>query len=90
MKFKMPKLPFEKKPPKNLKDATFVAVYLQDELPRIGCGYRSIWAKSGRKWTHVCDIMGTRGKLLNTQFNQILVAANKRKARFETYKREAR
>ena len=71
MKFKMPKLPFEKKPPKNLKDATFIAVYLKDELPRIGCGHRNIWAKSGRKWTHVCDIMGNRHKLLNAQFNQI-------------------
>ena len=55
MKFKMPKHPFSKKPPKALKGATKLWLHLQDELPRIGSGHRIVWAKVSRKWTYVCD-----------------------------------
>ena len=46
MKFKMPKHPFSKKPPKALKDAVKMTLQLQDEIPRVGSGYRTVWALS--------------------------------------------
>ena len=71
MKFKIPKHPFSKKPPKALKGATKLWLHLQDELPRIGYGHRIVWAKVSRKWTYVCDSMGNRAKLPTVRFNQL-------------------
>ena len=48
-----------------------MTVHLQDELPRIGCGHRTVWAKVSRKWTYICDTMGNRAKLPTVRFNQI-------------------
>ena len=78
MKFKMPKHPFSKKPPKTLKDAVKMTLQLQDEIPRVGSGYRTVWAKVSRKWTYVCDSMGNRAKLPTIRFNQLT-----RSARYE-------
>jgi hypothetical protein len=78
MKFKMPKHPFSKKPPKALKDAVKMTLQLQDEIPRVGSGYRTVWAKVSRKWTYVCDSMGNRAKLPTIRFNQLT-----RSARYE-------
>lgn len=30
-----------------------LTIYLQDELPRIGAGFRLVMVKLGRKWAHV-------------------------------------
>ena len=30
-----------------------VSVYLQDEIPSIGCGWRKLCVKEGRKWVYV-------------------------------------
>ena len=71
MKFKMPKHPFSKKPPKSMTGATKITLRLQDEIPRVGSGYRTVWAKVSRKWTYVCDTMGNKGKILTVAFNQL-------------------
>jgi len=52
-------------------------MYLADELPRFGCGYRSFYVKEGRKWAkftkHLgdpADITGRmRGRLSMAQWN---------------------
>lgn len=71
MKFKMPKHPFSKKPPKSMKGATKMTLHLQDEMPRVGCGYRLVWVKVSRKWTYVCDLGGNKTKILTVAFNQL-------------------
>jgi hypothetical protein len=38
--------------------ATLRAVYLYDEAPTIGAGYRSVWVSEGRKW---CKLASTDG-----------------------------
>lgn len=61
----MPVLPYAKRPPKSavFKDATRVGVMLGDECPKIGSGYRRVWAKRGRRWAHLVDASGNRGRL---------------------------
>ena len=63
---------------KALKDAVKMTLQLQDEIPRVGSGYRTVWAKVSRKWTYVCDSMGNRAKLPTIRFNQLT-----RSARYE-------
>jgi len=65
IKFIHKRLPCENKPPKGKKflGAERIRVMLKDEAPRIGSGYRSTWAKVGRKWVWLCDSMGNTGKL---------------------------
>lgn len=45
------------------KGFTLVKVYLYDELPRIGSGYRFVFAKEGRKWVHIKGYNNVNGKL---------------------------
>lgn len=44
---------------------TIVAhIYLQDECPRIGCGWRTVNMMFGRKWLRFVErATGSRGKL---------------------------
>ena len=65
IKFIRNRLPRENKPPKGKKflGAERVGVMLSDEAPRIGSGYRSAWAKVGRKWVWLCDSLGNTAKL---------------------------
>lgn len=39
------------------------AVYLMDELPKIGCGYRTVYVKEGRKWVYVSDAHGRKQRI---------------------------
>jgi len=59
------RLPCENSPPKGKKflGSERVTVMLKDEAPRIGSGYRSTWAKVGRKWVWLCDSLGNTAKL---------------------------
>ncbi|MBN86131.1 MAG: hypothetical protein CL885_01265 [Dehalococcoidia bacterium] len=70
IKWAMPRLANEKRPPKSktFVGAEQVTVHLHDECKSIGSGQRIVWAKSGRKWTHLCDITGNRGKVLVRDF----------------------
>ena len=53
------------------KYGTYYNMYLMDELPRFGCGYKGFYVKEGRKWAkftmHIGDPEDTeprkRGKL---------------------------
>ena len=69
---KMPKLAFDKRPPKtkDFEGATKVSVRLGNQCPRIGSGFRRLWAKRGRKWVHLCDSHGFRGKLSLDEFER--------------------
>ena len=69
-KWQMPKLPFEKRPPKTFSGAQRVFVHLQNEATSIGSGRRKVWAKTGRKWVYICDGMGNRGRLLLSDFQR--------------------
>ena len=71
--WKMYKQPFEKRPPKTMKNAKFVALQLADQCPKIGAGLRFVWAAQGTKWVSLCSINGKRGKLSIAEFNKILV-----------------
>lgn len=33
-------------------------LHLRDQLPRIGCGFRYVAAKIGRKWVHITSECG--------------------------------
>jgi hypothetical protein len=37
-----------------------VKVFLQDELPKFGCGWRTLKIKEGRKWMRIEDVSGRR------------------------------
>lgn len=39
-------------------NADLTLVYLYDEAPVIGCGYRHVWVSEGRKW---CKLASTDG-----------------------------
>ncbi len=71
-KWKMSKLPFEKRPPraKTFSGAQRVVVHLQDEATSVGSGRRNVWAKIGRKWVYICDGMGNRGRLTVSDFQR--------------------
>jgi hypothetical protein len=38
--------------------ATLREVYLYDDAPTLGCGYRKLWVSEGRKW---CKLAATDG-----------------------------
>ena len=68
--------PFIKRPPKkvrqtNFKNAQKTRVYLQDEAPVIGCGWRLIWFKRQRKWGYLCDMQGNIARLKLAVFDQL-------------------
>ena len=42
-------------------------VYLEDECPTIGCGWRPVIAKIGYKWVHVRDPNAQRGKKIKRE-----------------------
>jgi hypothetical protein len=67
----VPTAPFEKYPPRTMKGAEKVAIHLNDHCPRIGSGNRLVWAKTGRKWVHLCDAGGNRGKVSVEIFNSV-------------------
>lgn len=77
-KWQMPKLPFEKRPPrtKTFSGAQRVFVHLTNEANSIGSGRRKVWAKSGRKWVYLCDNMGNRGRLLLPDFHKVMKGGN--------------
>ena len=64
--------PYKSKPPKrrSLTDAGRCDIYLEDEIPRIGSGYRLLWFKKSRKWTHFSDMHGTSGRMLSKNFGR--------------------
>jgi len=35
------------------KQATRADIYFEDECPRIGCGWRRVFVKVGRKWVRI-------------------------------------
>ena len=72
--YKMPPLPYSKHPPKSTRfvGAEMVCVYLTNECPTIGSGHRHVWAKRGRKWVHIADVNGFRGRLPLKQFEQLV------------------
>ena len=47
-------------------------VYLEDEAPRLGAGWRLIEAKVGRKWAHLRDGMDRRARLPKETWNNII------------------
>ena len=67
----MPALPYGKRPPKTLKGAVKVTLHLMDEAPRIGCGRRLVWAKTGRKWAQLCDAGGYRGRVSLKEYERL-------------------
>lgn len=60
-----------KRRPKNKRPEMYV--YLFDEAPRIGCGWRGVnITKRGRKWTRIKEVStGFTGKLANAVWAQI-------------------
>jgi hypothetical protein len=73
-KWKEPKLPFSKNPPKSKSwaGATRTEVILGDECTKIGSGYRHVWVKRGTKWVRLCDAMGNKGKMRVKDFNRVI------------------
>ena len=69
-----PKLPFSKKPPASQKfrGAEKTTIHLEDECKSIGSGVRTVWAKVGRTWVHLCDPLGNRGKLRVDVFKRLV------------------
>lgn len=48
--------------PDRWADASQYRVYLHDECPLIGCGWRNVWVTEGRKWVRLCNKDGV-GKI---------------------------
>lgn len=72
VRMKVPHLPYKNKPPKGrkFKDAYRTHVILEGQAPRIGSGYRNLWAKVGRKWVYLCDSMGQWDKVALADFKR--------------------
>jgi hypothetical protein len=69
-----PKLPYDRKPPatKRFRGAERATIHLQDECKAIGSGVRTVWAKVGRTWVHLCDAAGNRGRLRVDVFKRLV------------------
>jgi hypothetical protein len=74
-KYVMPKLPFSRHPPKvkKFEGAKLVTLLLANQAPRIGSGYRGVWAKRGTNWAYLCDALGNRGKISAKEFDRLVV-----------------
>ena len=68
--FRKKYFPYSKNPPKHMADARKVYLWLGNEAPRIGFGYRTMWASQKKKWTYLSDTMGNRGKMLTSIFEK--------------------
>lgn len=54
--------------------ATKLQVYFEDEAPRIGAGWRLVYAKIGRKWVRLVEHgSGHRTKLSRKTFNTLKI-----------------
>lgn len=38
-------------------------IYLQDECPRLGSGWRTLFVRKGRKWAYLSDRMGRKQRV---------------------------
>lgn len=52
-------------------DTVRLRVYLHDECPRIGCGWRTVTALLGRKWVRITDDAGARARLTGQLWRDI-------------------
>ena len=50
-----------------------VTVHLDNHCPKLGCGRRRLWAVVGRKWVHLADDIGGRGKMKKSEFERVCV-----------------
>ena len=51
---------------------TAYEIVVGNELPRIGSGYRFVYASEGRKWIHVTDLKGEgKTRLSKRQWDKI-------------------
>ena len=55
------------------QSATRVTAHLDGQCPRLGCGRRRLWAVVGRKWVHLADDAGARGKMKKSEFERVCV-----------------
>lgn len=50
-----------------------VRIYLEDEAPRIGCGWRTVMVRIGRKWAYILDpYNGNRARLPKAKAEAII------------------
>lgn len=68
---------------------TRMRVYLQDEAPRIGCGWRIVQAMTGRKWVRIASVDG-RGKLTKAVWASIARHGRELPPRIKRRKRRAK
>lgn len=55
-----------------------VRIYLEDECPRIGAGWRTVDVKIGRKWAYLTDTAnGTRSRLPKEEAIKIIEESSK-------------
>jgi len=65
----------------------FFEVYLQDEVPKLGCGRRIVSAKLGRKWAYLaCPTTGTRSRLNVDAFKALRPVKVKVRAKYRKRK----
>lgn len=38
-------------------------IYFEDECPRLGCGWRTVMVRRGRKWAYLADATGRRQRI---------------------------
>lgn len=60
---------------KNGRDipASRLAVYLEDECPRLGAGLRLVWPRRiGWKWVHVSDALGRKARIKREVWEKII------------------
>ena len=48
-----------------------VKIFFEDEAPRLGCGWRWVYVKVGRKWVRVRDGMGRTARFTLDQYEQL-------------------
>jgi hypothetical protein len=59
-----------------------VRIYLEDEAPRIGCGWRTVDVKLGRKWAYLTEVSsGIRTRLPLGEAEQIIEGSFKWKTK---------
>jgi len=52
-------------------------IYLQDEAPRIGSGWRVVTVKEGDKWAHLSTTTGRRARLRIEEFDRLEAASER-------------
>jgi hypothetical protein len=59
------------KKPRDTSNDYRARIYFQDEVVALGCGWRTVTVREGRKWAYLTDAMGRRARITLDLLDQL-------------------